>query len=44
MEITQQVRDYAANQGAEVPAAIESGMADKASEFRKAGEIYLRRE
>jgi phosphomethylpyrimidine synthase len=44
MEITQQVRDYAASQGAEVPAAIESGMADKASEFRKAGEIYLRRE
>ncbi|MDC8013350.1 phosphomethylpyrimidine synthase ThiC [Tahibacter soli] len=42
MKITQDVRDYAAEQGvAADAAALEHGMAQKAEEFRKAGsEIY----
>ncbi|HEY8550308.1 MAG TPA: phosphomethylpyrimidine synthase ThiC [Vicinamibacterales bacterium] len=38
MEITQQVRQYAAQKGLTPEAAIEAGMAEKAGEF--AGEIY----
>jgi phosphomethylpyrimidine synthase len=42
MEITQQVRDYAAKLGlADDSAAIEEGMQSKAAEFKeKGGEIY----
>jgi phosphomethylpyrimidine synthase len=42
MEITQQVRDYAAKLGlADESAAIEEGMAAKSAEFKeKGGEIY----
>jgi len=43
MKITQDVRDYAAGQGAEGAAAVEAGMAEKAAEFRAAGgEVYRR--
>jgi phosphomethylpyrimidine synthase len=41
MEITQQVRDYAAAQGVATEAAFERGMSDKAIEFRKKREIYV---
>ena len=43
MEITQQVRDYAAQKELDEKAALEEGMKEKAEEFRKAGgEIYRR--
>jgi len=35
MEITQQLREYAEEQGVEVSTAVESGLADKAKEYRK---------
>ena len=35
MEITQQLRDYAAEQGVEVDEAVDAGLADKASEYRR---------
>ena len=41
MEITQQVRDYAAAQGLEAGQAIERGLQEKAEDFRQAGEIYV---
>jgi phosphomethylpyrimidine synthase len=42
MKITQDVRDYAAEQGLDESAALEKGMAEKAAEFRAAGsEVYL---
>ena len=41
MKITQDVREYAAQQGMEVEVALEVGMKEKAEEFRKQGsEIY----
>ena len=41
MKITQDVRDYAKQQGVEESAALAEGMAQKAEEFRRAGgEIY----
>jgi phosphomethylpyrimidine synthase len=41
MEITQQVRDYAAQQGVSETEALETGMHEKSEEFRQAGlEIY----
>jgi phosphomethylpyrimidine synthase len=41
MKITQDVRDFAAEQGLDERAALEKGMADKAREFREQGaEIY----
>jgi phosphomethylpyrimidine synthase len=41
MKITQDVRDYAAEQGVEEAKALEAGMAEKAKEFSQAGaEIY----
>jgi len=41
MKITQDVRDYAAQQGMEVEVVFEEGMKKKAEEFRKQGsEIY----
>ena len=44
MKITQDVRDYAASQGiASVEVALETGMQEKAEEFRSAGaELYRR--
>ena len=43
MKITQDVRDYAASQGvADEAAALEQGMAEKASEFRAAGSQLYR--
>ncbi|MGE5358400.1 MAG: phosphomethylpyrimidine synthase ThiC [Bacteroidales bacterium] len=45
MEITQQVRDYAASQGLNEQEAIDAGLHQKATEFAAKGrEIYLRRE
>jgi len=42
MEITQQIRDYAAEKGLEDAEALEAGLREKAGEFRKAGgEVYL---
>jgi phosphomethylpyrimidine synthase len=35
MEITQQIRDFAAERGVAVEAAVEAGLAEKAEEFRK---------
>jgi phosphomethylpyrimidine synthase len=41
MEITQQIRDYAAEHGTSADTALEEGLADKAKEFRQGGgEIY----
>ncbi len=42
MKITQDVRDYAKEKGLAAPEAIETGMREKAEDFRKrGGEIYL---
>ncbi len=41
MEITNQVREYAAAHGVDTGAAIETGMAEKAEEFRRTREIYV---
>ena len=41
MEITQQVRDYAASKGLETRAAVEAGLAEKSLEFRQEREIYV---
>ena len=41
MEITQQVRQYAAAKGLETREAVEAGMREKSAEF--GGEIYVRR-
>jgi phosphomethylpyrimidine synthase len=41
MEITNQVREYAARHGVDAGEAIETGMAEKAEEFRRAREIYV---
>ena len=41
MEITAQVRDYAAKHGVAPEQAVEAGMAEKSDEFRKAREIYV---
>jgi len=37
MKITQDVRDYAAEHGVDAIAALDTGMAEKAAEFREAG-------
>jgi phosphomethylpyrimidine synthase len=42
MEITQQVRDYAASKGLDDAAAREAGMQEKSAEFAAAGEIYVK--
>jgi phosphomethylpyrimidine synthase len=42
MEITQQVRDYAAQKGLDEQAAREAGLQEKAAEFATAGDIYIR--
>ena len=42
MKITQDVRDYAAQQGLIAEAALTAGMEEKAKEFReKGGEVYV---
>jgi len=43
MEITQQVRDYAASRGLETLAAVEAGLAEKSVEFRQERELYVAR-
>ncbi len=43
MKITQDVRDYAAQQGIDEQKALEAGMLEKAEEFKQAGaEIYIK--
>ena len=41
MELTQQVRDYAAKQGIAETNVFEAGMREKSDEFRKNREIYI---
>ena len=41
MELTQQVRDYAAAKGIEDEAAAATGMEEKSLEFRRGREIYV---
>ena len=41
MELTQQVRDYAATQGIAEADALQSGMKEKSDEFRQKKEIYV---
>ena len=42
MKITQEVRDFAAQQGVTEAQALDAGMADKSAEFRSAGgELYI---
>jgi len=41
MEITQQVREYAATKGLQTREAVEQGLAEKSEEFKRAGEIYV---
>jgi phosphomethylpyrimidine synthase len=41
MEITNQVREYAASHGVDAAEAIETGMAEKAEEFRRTREMYV---
>jgi phosphomethylpyrimidine synthase len=41
MEITNQVREYAASHGVDAGDAIATGMAEKAEEFRRTREIYV---
>ena len=43
MEITNQVREYAASQGVAPDVAVKSGMAEKSVEFLKGREIYVAR-
>ncbi len=41
MEITRQVREYAAEQGLDAEQAVEAGLTKKSEEFRETGgEIY----
>jgi phosphomethylpyrimidine synthase len=42
MELTQQVRDYAASHNLTSADALREGMREKATEFKKAGEIYVK--
>ena len=42
MELTQQVREYAADQGLSDAEALSVGMSEKSDEFRKEREIYVR--
>ena len=44
MEITQQVRDYAASHGLSETAALSAGMEERSAEFRKAPELYVRQD
>jgi len=43
MKITQEVRDYAAQKELDAQAALETGMREKAEEFKESGaEIYVK--
>jgi phosphomethylpyrimidine synthase len=42
MELTQQVRDYAASHNLTSADALREGMREKSTEFKKAGEIYVK--
>jgi phosphomethylpyrimidine synthase len=42
MELTQQVRDYAAAHGVTDVEALRTGMREKSAEFRQGGEIYVK--
>ncbi|MBI2878200.1 MAG: phosphomethylpyrimidine synthase ThiC, partial [Candidatus Rokubacteria bacterium] len=43
MQITQEIREYAAKKGVDEAAAVETGLREKAEEFRDRGsEIYLK--
>jgi len=42
MELTQQVRDYAANHSLTDVEALKAGMREKSKEFRRTGEIYVK--
>jgi phosphomethylpyrimidine synthase len=42
MELTQQVRDYAAQHHLTDIEALRTGMSEKSAEFRQAGEIYIK--
>src|SRR5262245_48463895 len=42
MELTQQVRELAASHNLTTPDALRQGMREKADEFKKAGEIYVK--
>ncbi len=41
MEITQQVRDYAAQKGVDAESALAAGLDEKSKEFASRGEIYV---
>jgi phosphomethylpyrimidine synthase len=41
MEMTQQVRDYAAGKGIGVDEAFGAGMQEKSAEFRQEREVYV---
>ena len=43
MEITSQIREYAASHGVVPEEAVKTGMAEKSEEFKKAREIYVAR-
>jgi phosphomethylpyrimidine synthase len=43
MEITQQVREYAAANGLDEQNAVAAGLAEKSAEFREAGDLYVAR-
>jgi phosphomethylpyrimidine synthase len=43
MELTQQVRDYAAANAVTGVEALKAGMREKSDEFRRAGELYVKR-
>jgi phosphomethylpyrimidine synthase len=43
MEITQQVREYAAQRGLDEQSALEAGLAEKSEDFARTGEIYVKR-
>jgi phosphomethylpyrimidine synthase len=41
MEITQQVREYAASRGLDEESAVSAGLEEKSAEFREAGDLYV---
>ena len=41
MELTQQLRDFAAERGVSEAEAVEAGMKEKSAEFQKQREIYV---
>jgi phosphomethylpyrimidine synthase len=42
MELTQQVRDYAASHNLTDADALREGMKEKSVEFRRSGDIYVK--